>query len=391
LPVVVAASEPVEETRPSADEVRRQRREASKAQSKPKPKAKGGAIARAQRGRIESPTSIRGVVAMNLTEPASNSQDLVSLAALLLSLPEDRGTKGTLTVTCGRKEAKLLITGGRLYYTTADETAAFDAFGEASGAYYFEPGQPDVGARSWTSPRRFVAEAIRRLAGRRDPLEIVDSLGANSERAPLIDEDRGGVVHTLGLREADQRTLRLAFDGKTSARRLALGPADSAKASTRLLVVLAAFSCLRWRKAARSRGSMSTRRLERKARDMEAQNFFDVLEVHWSAPAHEVKGAYEKLQKQLENGAERHAAAPAAGEQIRKRAKVAFEALKDADDRAAYTKETYADLDFQGIVDVVRGSIDSHLFRGEEQKANETRSKLKGLHNTFRRGKASKD
>ena len=365
-------------TRPAASTTRAR---PSQAPSRP-PKA---AVAVPSRGRIENPCNIRGLAALKLVDGATSSDaDLICGAALLLRIAAQRSTAGTLSMSCGKAQAQVRVSDGRLYFTPADEKAVVATLLQPSGVYYFEAEKPTVEGLAWTSPRRMVASALSKAAAKFETDEIVASFKSKLDHAPRIPEDKSAVVHGLGLDDRDQRTLRLMFDGRTSIRRMANGPKDTAKAALQLLVVLSAFDCVEWARIAKPAGTFSARKLEKLSLKMEAQNYFDVLEVHWSAPDNEVKQAYDKLMQQLRDGGDWHSTSPESVVRMRRAAEAAFKLLKDPDERAAYTKTTYADLDFQGIVDVISGTIDSHMFRGEEEKANETRTKLAGLRSTFR-------
>ncbi len=329
-------------------------------------------------------TALEDVCALQLLSPAGpDVLQRPTAASLLNQFAFLREASGTLTLRRDRESVVLAIDHGGVCLSSADHTRAVAAFGWPGGTFTWQPGP-----HAWEVQRHRVAMTAFVSAGIRDRLRcfaVADFERLHLTRmglAPAALEAHRGRLSRLALPETEERAIAYVLNGKKSFADVLAEAYLSRVTMHRLVVLLDLYGVLQWAPVPQAAGHDHAQEMTRLLAKIESANHFVALAVHWSAPADEIRQAWEAMATQYGTGGTLQRYAPAIAARLYARASAAWEVLRHDATRVTHRRAAYPGIDEELLAPLVESRAKALQMRGDHREA----ARMVALHGEFHVG-----
>ncbi len=325
----------------------------------------------ASSGSFKGLPTLEDVSALQLVAPAGpEAMQHPTVATLLNQFTFMREASGTLTLRRDRETVALAIDHGGVCLSSADHARAVAVFGWSGGTFTWQPGP-----HAWEVQRHRVAMTAFMSAGIRDRLRcfaVADFERHHLTRmslAPSTLEAHRGRLSRLALPEVEERAIAYVLNGKKGFADV-LAEAYLGRATMhRLVALLDLYGVLQWAPVPQAAGHDHVQEMTRLLAKIESANHFVALAVHWSAPADEIRQAWEAMATQYGTNGTHQRHAPALAARIYARASAAWEVLRHDATRVTHRREAYPGIDEELLAPLVESRAKALQMRGDHREA----------------------
>lgn len=295
------------------------------------------------------------------------------LPVLLLQIATAQ-LSGTLTLTQGSDSARLVISRGGVCAPSLDRSRMQRVLEWPTGQFSWRDGAvPPALAKHREPTFGFVASGLRTALRGMGDAAVMAAFGPRLALSPVVIPERKRRVVAMGFGAAEQRAVDHMLDGTKDVEGL-LGEGYIGRLSfMRVLLLLEAFGALRWVPPAEDRAESQLDRLKRRLAHMLHEDHFTALGLHWTATHDDVIEAWDKMQELCADGGRWAAVDRGVTAQIRARAELAWNALKDDKRRVDYRHELHPNVDETMLSSIVAAQAELLAFRGEMKEAKAMR------------------
>lgn len=338
--------------------------------SSPLPMAEPAAEVAAS-GHFAGVPSLEAMEALSLLTPAGAGALLrPALPVLLNQFNFLRERSGTLSLRHGNETVDLPIERGGVCLPTAEHAWALTPFDWPDGTFSWRPG-----THSWEAQRHRVSMTSFVVAGLRSRLRGYNEAAfgqhhrAKMALAPSVPEALRGRLARLSLPEAEARAVSHVLNGVHSFEKVLEEGYLSRLTMHRLVVLLDLYGILHWAPPPQAASDDQRRAMTKLLTKIEGANHFVALEVHWSAPADEIRQAWETVQTQYGSGGKWHRVDPALAARVLARGAAAWAVLRNDDARVKHRREAYPGIDEELLAPLVESRAKALEMRGDKREA----------------------
>lgn len=293
-----------------------------------------------------------------------------ALPTLLNQFTFLRERSGILSLRRGSETVNLPIERGGVCVTSAEHAWALAPFDWPEGTFSWRPG-----THAWEVQRHrasmtsFVIAGLRtRLRGFPEAVFGQHHL-AKMSLAPSVPDALRGRLARLSLPDQEERAVAHVLNGVHPFERVLEEGYLSRLSMHRLVLLLDLFGVLHWARPPQAATDDQKRALSRLVSKIEGANHFVALEVHWSAPADEIRQAWETIQAQYGVGGKWHRVDAAMAARVVARGAAAWAVLRHDDARVKHRREAYPGIDEELLAPLVESRARALEMRGEKHEA----------------------
>ncbi len=334
-----------------------------------------------EKGAIRNAITAEELLALPVAKPLTREDlDPISIPVLLLRVLGVPNREGTLRLMFdGGGSIDVAIMSGRAMLNQAERTALIHSFSRPTGRYTFDADPPDVVKRKPHRMLAIVAEGFRSTVRGFDLESIVASFGDRAVKAPLVIPSQRIAVSRLFTADLETRIIDNNLDGKRSVHDLVatLGPVR--RTALQLLLLLTLFELIDFREPEKKKVLSPREQLEARFNSLEKANHFEVLGLHWSALSQEIEAAHAKLSEEFSEEGDAQQSAPAVVKKLRRLVDVAYEVLRDDEQRKVYRTEAYPKLDMRAVKDLLEQKRRALSLREDSRPLREVQETIRDV------------
>ncbi len=333
--------------------------------------AKGVSIS--LQGRFRNALDARELGAMPLTRPLTAADlDPIALPVLLLQIARRRELGGVLRLASGNESIEVEIVAGAPALRKRERDELRAAFAWPEGTYVLRPvaNFTPSAERNREPMLAFIVRGLRMMLRPQENL-LYDLLSDRLPLAPMLREGRAPLIAQLGFSTGEARVVERQFDKWTTGKKVAEGSGLGRAPALEILFLLDLLKAIDWVEPEKRRGETLVERMAARLGYAERGNYFEVLDLHWSATREQVDEAFYRLLDEVGPGTEASQGAPAECGRIVALAEQAHRVLSNNKERARYRDESYPDLDAELVVSTLRGQIEKLASRGDRAASQE--------------------
>lgn len=306
---------------------------------------------------------------------AATEQELVRpyLPVVILQLATAQA-QGTLSLTRSSETARIVFSRGGVCVPPLDRARLQRVLEWPEGQFVWrDEAVSPAAAKHREATFGFVASGLRTALRGMSDQTVLSAFGPRLSLSPVVIPERRRRVNAMGLGPAEQRAVDHMLDGTKDVEGL-LGEGYIGRLSfMRVLLLLEAFGALRWVPPAENHSETAVDRLTRRLANMEREDHFTALGLHWTATHDEVIEAWTRLQEECAPTGRWASIDRGLTAKILARGAVAWEKLRDDTRRVNYRHELHPDVDETMLATIVAAQAELLAFRGETKVANAMR------------------
>lgn len=327
-------------------------------------------------GRLLYPSTPAQLLGLAITRRLEQRDiEPIALPVLLFAVLARQKRSGTLTLDSGERKLTFPIHRGVALLKKVEQGGLINAFKWRGGTYSLDSESPiDQAGRQRHSLLRLTVEGLRLALRAYTEEELRSVFSDRLALAPEVPAELASDLERFGLLPNEQRIAKHNLDGSVTLDALLSSSGGGRHTTLQLVSILTLFDHLDWKTVQAAPGRSLAEEVEARAAEIAAApSYFDVLGVHWSASTPDIEEAYNRLMADASAQGDAGRAAPDACARIRARVAVAYQALRHEGSRLQHRRETYPDVDFSAVADILTGALESAELRGDQRGLAEAR------------------
>lgn len=328
---------------------------------------------------VTAPTAAE-LLAQPITRPLTpDDLHALTLPVLLRRVLARRSFFGTCEIRAKGFELRLDCEGGTCSVTKSEYTQLLKAFDLEEAEWRTSSAREEEPMREPIPLARIALDGLRRQLREQPADACRAALGDRLALAPRVRSERRRIPKRLGLSGRELRFIENYFDGMQSGAEL--GDTGPLGASTcfQLLILLELYDAIEWSPVDEIDEAPIAAKLHELADKLDSSNFFDVLQVHWSAGDDEIAARYEQRKAEFAPGSNNARLNAVASARIDKRLDKAWAVLKDKARRVEHRNASYEGQDFAAATELAARRSRDLEMRGRAAEAREQESRAREI------------
>lgn len=287
------------------------------------------------------------ILAQPITGPLDPAElARTSLPVLLRRVLARRNVFGTLEINSEGFDLRVDCEGGTASLTKTEHSQLMRAFDLPAAEWRLLSTREEEPMREAIPLARVALDGLRKLLREQPAKACHEALGERLALAPRVRSDRRRIPKRLGLSGRELRFIESYLDGMQSGEELGDSGPLGHSSCFQLLILLELYDAIEWTPVEEPDEAPLAAKLEELADRLDCANFFDVLQVHWSASEDEIAARYEARLEEFSATSANARINASASQQITARIERAWLTMKDAVKRTKHRNDVYPGQDF---------------------------------------------